>query len=84
MLILALHLAVSIFSTPDFILVQLLVQDLLLQSLLKVTTPLDDARKCFVQCIYIKKEKVKLFLTGLCSLSHFTKFSFIFTTFWFS
>ena len=83
MLILALHLAVRIISTPDFSLEQILVQDLLLQSFLKVTTSLDDARKCFAQCISIEKEKIKLFLTGLCSLSHFITCSFIFMTSWF-
>ena len=42
MLILGLHLAVSISSTLDLNLVLVLVQELLLQSLLKVTTPLGD------------------------------------------
>ena len=42
-------------STPYFNLVQVLVQDLLLQSLLKVMTPLEDVRRCYVQYIYIKK-----------------------------
>ena len=51
MLILALHIT----STPDFSLVHILVQDLLLQSLLKVMTPLEDVRRCAVQCIYIRK-----------------------------
>ena len=83
MLILALHLAVKIISTRDFSLVQILVQGLLLQSLVKLTTSLDDVRKCFVQCISIKKEKIKLFLTDLCSLSHFITCSFIFMTSWF-
>ena len=44
---LALNLALHINSTPHFNLAQLLVQDLLLQSLLKVTTPLEDFR-CYV------------------------------------
>ena len=42
MLILGLHLAVRISSTLDLNLVLVLVQELLLQSLLKVTTPLGD------------------------------------------
>ena len=42
MLILGLHLAVRISSTLDLTLVLVLVQELLLQSLLKVTTPLGD------------------------------------------
>ena len=46
-------------STPGFNRVLVLVQDLLVESLLKVTTPLEDVR-CCVQCIYIKKEKIKL------------------------
>ena len=45
MLILALHQALHISSTPDFNLAQVLVQDLLSQSLLKVTTFLEDARR---------------------------------------
>ena len=48
MLILALHLALHIISTPELSLVQVLVQDLLLPSLLKVTTPLEDVRKCYI------------------------------------
>ena len=47
-LILALHLALNINSTPDFNLLQVLVQDLVLQSLLKVMAPLEDVRKCCV------------------------------------
>ena len=42
MLILALYVALQISSTPDFNHVQALLQDLLLQSLLKVLTPLED------------------------------------------
>ena len=42
MLILGLHLTVRISSTLDLNLVLVLVQELLLQSLLKVTTPLGD------------------------------------------
>ena len=75
-MILALHMALHISSTPDFNLAQVLVQDLLLQSLLKVTTPLKDVG-CYAQCIYNKKEKIKLILTGLFSLSHFIQFSFV-------
>ena len=43
--------------------------------------PLEDIRKCYVQCIYIKKEKNKLFLTGLFFLSYFMHIGFV--TFWF-
>ena len=53
MLILALHLALHTSSTPDFNLVQVLVQDLILQSLIKVRTPLEGVRRYYVQCIYI-------------------------------
>ena len=76
-LILALPMAVHISSTPYFCLVHVLVQDLLLQSLLKVMTPFEVVERCSVQCIYIRKEKIKLFLTGLFSLSHFQQFSFV-------
>ena len=65
MLILALHLPLHISSTPDFNFVQVLVQDLILQNLLKETTPLEDVRGYYIQCIYIQKEYVKFFLTGL-------------------
>ena len=44
MLILALQLVIHISSPPAFNLVQVLIKDLLLQSLLKVTTPLEDVR----------------------------------------
>ena len=64
-------------STPDFNLVQIRVQGLLLQSLLKVTTTLEDVTKCYIQCIYVKKEKIKVFLTGLFSSSHFIQFTFV-------
>ena len=47
---------------------QVLVQDLLLKGLLKVMTSLEDIARSYVQCIYIKKEKIKHFLTGLFSL----------------
>ena len=53
MLILALHLALHTSSTTDFNLVQVLVQDLILQSLIKVRTPLEGVRRYYVQCIYI-------------------------------
>ena len=56
MLISALRLALHISSRLDFNLVQALAQDLLLQSLLKVITQLEDVRRCYVQCIYIKKK----------------------------
>ena len=81
MLLLSLHLTVYVSSALNFNLVKLLVQDLLLQSLLKVTTPLKNIRKCFAQYIYIKIEKIKLFLISFFSLSHFIQFSFV--TFWF-
>ena len=45
-------------------LVSILYKTLLLQGLLKVTTSLEYVWKCYVQCIYIKKEKIKPFLTG--------------------
>ena len=44
MLILALHIS----SIHDLYLLQALVQDLLLQSLVKVVTPLEDVRRCSV------------------------------------
>ena len=59
MLILTLHPALHISSTPDLNLVQVLVPDLLLRSLLKVKS-FSDVIRCYVQCIYIKKEKIKL------------------------
>ena len=65
-------------STPGFNLVQVLVQDLLSQNLLKV---LEYFRRCYIQCIYLKKEKIKLFITDLFSLSCFMLFSFV--IFWF-
>ena len=40
-------------------------------------TPLEDVGKCYVQVIYIKNEKIKLFLTGLVSLSHLVHFSYV-------
>ena len=43
-------------SAPGFNLVLVLVQDLLVKSLLKVTTPLEDFG-CCIQHIYIKKRK---------------------------
>ena len=77
MLILDLYLGSIPGSTPDFNLVQIRVQGLLLQSLLKVTTILEDVTKCYIQCIYVKKEKIKVFLTGLFSSSHFIQFTFV-------
>ena len=62
MLILVLHLALHIISTSDFNLVQAFVQDLLLQSLLKLTTPSEDTRRCYVKYTYTNK--IKEFLTG--------------------
>ena len=80
-LTLALHRNVYIIFILDFNLVKLLVQDLLLQSLLKVKTVLEDIRRCSVQCVYIKIEKIKLFLNSFFPLSCFMQFSFV--TFWF-
>ena len=57
MFILALHLALNVSSKCDFNFVQVLVQDLLLPSLLKVATILEDGT-CYVQCIYIKKQRL--------------------------
>ena len=74
MLILALHLALQISFMAGFNLVQVLVQGLLLQSLLKVTIHLEDVRRYYIQCIYINdKEKIKLFLIGSVSLSYFIR-----------
>ena len=81
MLILALHLTLHSNSTPGFNLVLVLVQDLLLQRLPKLTAPLDNVRRSYIQCIYINEEKTKLFPTGLFSLLHFIQFSFV--KFWF-
>ena len=64
----------------DFNLVQVLVQYLLLQSLLEVTTPLEKLED-FKFNVYAKKEYSKLFLTVLFSLSYFIQFSFV--TSWF-
>ena len=68
---LALHRNVYIIFILNFNFVKLLVQDLLLQSLLKVTTLLEDIRRCSTQFVYIKIEKIKLFLTSLFPLSYF-------------
>ena len=68
MMIVALDLALYVSSTPDFSFVQVLVQDLLLKGLLKVITSLEDVTRCSVKCICIKKEKIRVFLTGLFSL----------------
>ena len=61
-------LALHISYTLDFNFVQVIVQDLLLKGLLKVMTSLEDVTRCHLQCTYIKKEKIRLFLTGLFSL----------------
>ena len=61
-------LALHISYTLDFNFVQVIVQDLLLKGLLKVMTSLEDVTRCYLQCTYIKKEKIRLFLTGLFSL----------------
>ena len=60
--------ALHISYTLDFNFVQVIVQDLLLKGLLKVMTSLEDVTRCYLQCTYIKKEKIRLFLTGLFSL----------------
>ena len=54
-----LDLALHISFTIGFNFVQVLAQDLLQQILLKVRTSFEDVR-CYVQGIYIKKEKIKL------------------------
>ena len=59
-------LPLHISYTLDFSFV--LVQDLLLKGLLKVMTSVEDIAICYLQCTYIKKEKIRLFLTGLFSL----------------
>ena len=56
-------------STPGFNLVQGKV-------LLKVATPLEYVRRCYVQYIYIKEEKIDSF-----SLFRFIQCNFV--TFWF-
>ena len=61
MLVVALDLALHIISTLDFSFVQVLVQDLLLKGLLKVMTSLEDVTRCYLQFMYIKKEKIRLF-----------------------
>ena len=58
-------------SASGFSLVQVLVQIMLEQSLLKATTLLEDVRRCYVQFIYVKRENIKIFLTDLLSLLHF-------------
>ena len=57
--ILALRLALYISLRPDINLVQVLVKDLVLQSLLNVNTPLEVVTICYVQCISVKIEKIK-------------------------
>ena len=59
MLILALNLALNINSTPHFNLVQLLVQNLLLQSLLKITAPLADLEDDMFNLFVLKKKPLK-------------------------
>ena len=59
MLILALVLHIS--STSNFNLVQALVQDLLIQSLLKLTTSLGDVRRCYVWSIAWPTPKISNF-----------------------
>ena len=71
MLILTLHPALHICSTPDLNLVQVLVPDLLLRSLLKVKS-FSDVIRCYVQCIYIKKEKIKLFMWLIFFITFYT------------
>ena len=66
MLIVALDLA--LLYKLNFSFVQVLVHNLLLKSFLKVMTSLEDVTRCYLQCTYIKKEKIRLFLTGLFSL----------------
>ena len=68
MLIVALDLALHISCKLGFSFVQVLVQDLLLKGLLKVMTSLEDVTRCYLQCTYIIKEKIRLFLVGLFSL----------------
>ena len=63
-------------STSGFNLALILVQDLLLQSLLKVTTPLEDVRVMF-NVFILKKKWFKHFLIDLFSLLHFMQFSFV-------
>ena len=66
MLIVALDLAV--LYKLNFSFVQVLAHDLLSKSFLKVMTSLEDVTRYYLQCTYIKKEKIRLFLTGLFSL----------------
>ena len=63
MLILALqHLLLHVNSPPDSNLVQVLVIDLLLQSLLKLTTSLEEeVRICYVQLFVLKKKRINYF-----------------------
>ena len=68
MLVVALDLALHISYPLDFRYVQVLVQDWLLKGLPKVMIFLEDVRRCYLQCTYIKKEEIRLFLTGLFSL----------------
>ena len=58
MLILVLHLARHIGSRPGFNLAQVISQDLLLESLLKVTNPLEDVRGCYFQVKLLPSKKL--------------------------
>ena len=61
-------MALHISSTLDFDLAQVLVQDLLLQSFLKVTTSLKNViEDAMLNAFIIKKKKNKLILTDLFS-----------------
>ena len=64
MMIVTLDLTLHISSTFDFSFVQVLAQNLLLKGLLQVMTSLEDVTRCYVQFIYIKNKKIRLFLTG--------------------
>ena len=64
MMIRTLDLTLHISSRLDFSFVQVLAQNLLLKGLLQVMTSLEDVTRCYVQCIYIKNKKIRLFLTG--------------------
>ena len=68
MLIVAPDLTLHISYTLDFSFVQVLVQDTQLKGLIKVMTFLEDVTRCYLQCTYTEKEKIRLFLTGLFSL----------------
>ena len=61
-------LALHISYTLDFSFVQVLVQDFLLKGLLKVMTSLEDVRRCYLQCTYIKKRKDQILFSWLCDI----------------